>query len=316
MKKAVRIRRFSSRIRAVVVIVTAVTLLIYNIVCYTSAKKILKEDFFSRSDVIMEKTNERLNDYMDEFAVNIGLMAENDIIRDSLESGEYDWNILPMIQNLTAMDRYTLNVEIYNRNMELFYRANATTVATPDSEMRKIFTSLENSEAPYGSLIVKTDDGYVLTVIRSIHRNGRCLGYVVAYADHGQIVDAYESAGVFINEGDIYIADSNGSVVAAASGSMLDIKWSENSGRLTGGATDKFKQHEMYDARVEKLNMSVLTFVSPHYVMKQLERIVYQNIVVSAIIFIACILGAIELGKSISEPIEDMKRYIEENISE
>ena len=138
-----------------VVIVTAVTLLIYNIVCYTSAKKILKEDFFSRSDVIMEKTNERLNDYMDEFAVNIGLMAENDIIRDSLESGEYDWNILPLIQNLTAMDRYMLNAEIYNRDMKSCYRANATPMVTPDSELQNIFKELENPEKLYGTLFFR-----------------------------------------------------------------------------------------------------------------------------------------------------------------
>lgn len=316
MKRAVRFKRFSSRIRAVVVIVTAVTLLIYNIVCYTSAGKILKEDFFSRSDSIMEKNNERLEEYMDEFSVNMGLVAENDILCDSLESGIYDGNVLLLIQNLTAMDRYTDNVEIYSKDLKISYKANDNLSGITQSDADKLFCDFNNTDRMYKTLFLKngTDD-YKLTVSRSIFRGGNCLGYILVYVDHTKIMENFDSARNFVNSEDVYILDSEKRIVSVESGKLLDAEYSTEKNKLEIKNTI-FKQREIYEARVENLDMSVITFVAPTYVLKQLNRLVYQNIFISIIIFVLCILGAVSLGKSISEPIKEIKQYIEENISE
>ena len=62
--------------------------------------------------------------------------------------------------------------------------------------------------------------------------------------------------------------------------------------------------------------MSILTLIAPTYVLKQLYSLAYQNIFISIVILVLCVLGAVSLGKSISEPIKEVKSYIEENILE
>ena len=178
MKKPVRLKRFSSRIRTVVIIVTAVTLFIYNIICYASAKKILKEDFYSRSDIIMEKTNEKLEEYMDEFSLNMGLVAENEVLCNSLESGKYDGNVLLLIQNLAAMDRYIQNVDIYSKDFRIFYRTNDSLTNILKSNLDEVFDDLDCNEEIYKTLFIKSgEDDYQLSVCRTIIKNSNCLHF-------------------------------------------------------------------------------------------------------------------------------------------
>ena len=316
MKKPVRFRQFSSRIRAVVIVVTAITLFIYNIICYASAKKILREDFFSRSDIIMEKTNEKLGEYMDGFSVNIGLVAENGILRSSLESGMYDGNVLLLIQNLAAMDRYIQNVEIYNKDLKIFYRVNDIPTGILQSDINKVLSSLDSTENKYKTLFMKSgEDKYKLSVCRTISQNDNCVGYMLVYVDCAQIVETFESANNFVSN-DIYIIDSEKNIVSAESGKLFDGEYSEEKGKLEVKKSNKFGQYEIYKAEVEKLDMSVVTLIASTYVLKQLYRLVYQNIFISIVILALCVLGAVSLGKSISEPIKEVKSYIEENILE
>ncbi|MBQ6895367.1 MAG: cache domain-containing protein [Clostridia bacterium] len=317
MKKPVRLKRFSSRIRAVVIIVTAVTLFIYNIICYASAKKILEEDFFSRSDIIMEKTNEKLGEYMDEFSVNMGLVAESEILCNSLESGTYDGNVLLLIQNLAAMDRYIQNVEIYNKDLKIFYRVNNNTNDVLKSDIQKVFNDLSSTDKQYKTLFIKSgEDGYKLSVCRAITQNDSYVGYMIVDIDCSQIVETFESASNFVSSKNIYIIDSENNIVSAESGKLLDGEYFEGKGKLEVKGSNRFGQYEIYEAKVEKLDMSILTLIAPTYVLKQLYSLAYQNIFISIVILVLCVLGAVSLGKSISEPIKEVKSYIEENILE
>ena len=317
MKKPVRLKRFSSRIRAVVIIVTAVTLFIYNIICYASAKKILEEDFFSRSDIIMEKTNEKLGEYMDEFSVNMGLVAENEILCNSLESGSYDGNVLLLIQNLAAMDRYIQNVEIYNKDLKIFYRVKNNTNDVLKSDIQKVFNDLSSTDKQYKTLFIKSgEDGYKLSVCRAITQNDSYVGYMLVDIDCSQIVETFESASNFVSSKNIYIIDSENNIVSAESGKLLDGEYFEEKGKLEVKGSNRFGQYEIYEAKVEKLDMSILTLIAPTYVLKQLYSLAYQNIFISIVILVLCVLGAVSLGKSISEPIKEVKSYIEENILE
>lgn len=317
MKKPVRLKRFSSRIRAVVIIVTAITLFIYNIICYSSAKKILEEDFFSRSGIIMEKTNEKLGEYMDEFSVNLGLVAESEILCSSLENGMYDGNVLLLIQNLAAMDTYIENVEIYNKDLKVFYRVNDNPTGILQSDINKVLSDLDSTENKYKTLFMKSgEDEYKLSVCRTISQNDNCVGYMLVYVDCAQIVETFESASNFVNNKNIYIIDSEKNIVSAESGKLFDGEYSEEKGELEVKGSNRFGQYEIYEAKVEKPDMSILTLIAPTYVLKQLYGLAYQNIFISIVILGLCVLGAVSLGKSISEPIKEVKSYIEENILE
>ena len=275
--------------------------------------KYIKDNTSVYDDFHGQKNNERLEEYMDEFTVNMGLVAENDILCDSLESGIYDGNVLLMIQNLTAMDRYTDNVEIYSRDFKISYKANDSFIGVTDIDTNKMFCDFNNTNRMYKTLFLKNGtEQYRLTVCRGVFRDGNCLGYILAYIDHNKILETFDTARNFVDSKDVYILDSEQRIVSVGSGRVLDAEYSAEDNVLN------FKENngEIYEARVENLDMSIFTVVAPTYVIKQLNRLVYQNIFISIVILVLCILGAISLGKSISEPIKEMKRYIEENISE
>lgn len=310
------IRKFSTRVQAVVIIVSAITLILYNVMCYSSAKKILREDFFSRSDVVMKQMNEKVMDYIDEFAINMDLIAENEIICKSLKTGDYDWNILPMMQSLIAMDRYIINVEIYDKNLETRYKATDVLAIPLSNEIRKAFKDIEYMVSDYKTVLTPNNDTYILSVVRKICVDKECVGYAVAYLDHKEIIKAYNNAEVFIESDDIFFVDSLQKIASAETGELLDASYSYKTLKLTGEDANRFKGDERYEARIDSISMSILTFVSPKHILRQLKQIAYTNAGISALIFVLCILGTLKLGKSISEPIQDVKQYIEKNITD
>ena len=264
----------------------------------------------------MKQMNEKVMDYIDEFAVNMDLIAENEIIRNSLETGEYDWNILPMVQSFIAMDRYILNVEIYNKNLDTRYRAKDIPAIPLSNGVRQMFKDIEYTESEYKTILTPNNNSHILAVVRKISVDRKCIGYVLAYLDHKEITKAYNTAENLIEDNDIFFVDSLHRIAEAESGEMLDATYSYKTGKISGTDAEKFKVDEKYEVRIENLNMSILTFVSPMQVLKQLKQISYTNALISALIFILCIAGTLKLGKSISEPIDDVKQYIEKNITE
>lgn len=285
--------------------------------CYISAKKILQKDFYSRSSVVMEQINEKIDDYMDELETKVNLVANNNIIYNNLKYDNYDLRILPIIQNLTAMDRFIINSEIYSEDFALVYRANNVVTIAPEVDIRNLLSKNKNFGDSYQTLIVKNDkNGLSLSIVRNILQNDKLLGKIVLYIDYNQLLELVGEAESYIEEGNICIVDSSGKILSASTGKMLNKDYLSVNTDFKGKSIEGFNNNKIYWLNAENINLRIFTFVSPTYVLKQLDSIVCSNILISLVVFILSVFSAIILGKSISEPIEDMKRYIEENMSD
>ena len=311
---SVKIRKFSSRIRTIVVIVSGVSLIIYNVMCYFSAEKILSEDFFSRNDVIIEHANEDLDDHTNEILTDIDMVAEDEMICESLESGIYSWSFMPTLQNLVAMNRFIINAEIYRRDLNARTSANNIISLNSDEKLRSAFSELNNICNKYKALLLEAEpDDYHIIITRGIYRNDICLGYLAVYTDSRLILDAYSSADNFIKPDNIYISDNMGTVISV--NTCMPINHKQYSDLLSDQA-DRSARNGVHIVEIEELGLKLFVIASSENITEQINSLLCKNILISVLTFMVCVFGAYKLGKSISEPIDAIKRYIKENTSD
>ena len=242
------------------------------------------------------------------------MVAENEVICQSVESGLYNWSLLPTLQNLVAMDRNIINVEIYGLDQSIYYGANDILSAKNDKELVNAFEVLDNSGDTYKALLYETaPDWFQIVIIRSIISRGTRLGYIVLYMDRAQIIEAYHDTENFVKPDNIYISDTNGRIVSLNTGAKASRK---EIGTLFADEAGGAPADGIYTTFIDKLDMKVFFCPATENVSVQINRVMYKNIIISVLMFMVCVFGAHMLGRSISEPIEDIKRYLKENLSE